>query len=477
MSFHLAELLEGWAHEGDLVAVSGEIDAEFELAEAAAQVWPRVVLCTSVRARRFAVIANLWGTEERIYRALGAAGADEVCERWRAWFAPETGWLSRLASGRLWGADKSATRGVRGAACQQVVELGSDVNLAALPWLRAWPQERLPGTAAAVVLLRPPSGETYVGLHALQCVDAARLCVAFDAEGRLARLLRLARGGPPVPGAIVLGPPPELLLAATASLPEELDRWQLAAAWQAAPVEMVHARSVDLEVPAHAELIIEGHFDSHAPLQDTGPLAGPYGWYVPSRPAAVFQTAALTRRANPVLPLVSQGPQPHELETVYAALARLLKPLARGLVPQLVDYSVAAGAGTGRLLTAAIRKRQAFDSRQAAGLLWGWGHWLQARLLILVDEWVDVHDLREVLLAVAAHLRPERDVWSLAGPEEWYDDGPGSSLHHALVLDATCKSAADAAAPGRMVRDPSIGQRVERLLQGVTAERVAQQRG
>jgi 4-hydroxy-3-polyprenylbenzoate decarboxylase len=178
-----------------------------------------------------------------------------------------------------------------------------------------------------------------------------------------------------------------------------------------------------------------------------------------------------------VLPLVSQGPQPHELETVYAALARLLKPLARGLVPQLVDYSVAAGAGTGRLLTAAIRKRQAFDSRQAAGLLWGWGHWLQARLLILVDEWVDVHDLREVLLAVAAHLRPERDVWSLAGPEEWYDDGPGSSLHHALVLDATCKSAADAAAPGRMVRDPSIGQRVERLLQGVTAERVAQQRG
>lgn len=466
MTFHLAELLEVWARGQELVTVSGEIGTDLELAEAARQAWPRAVLFTSMHGRRFAAMANLWGTAERIYRGLGVTGAEELCERWRAWCAPASGWLARFASPRMFAAERAATRIVRGANCQQVVELGRDIDLGTLPWVRAWPEERLPGTAAALILLRPAPGETYVGLHAIQSLDATRLCVAFDAQGRLARLLHTAgERAEHVPCAIVLGSPPALFLAAAAHVPEELDRWQLAAAWQNSPLEMARARAIDMDVPADAELVVEGYIDPQAPLEQTGPVAGPYGWYEPSGPAAVFQSAALTRRANPVLPLVLLGPTPHELETVHAVLVRLLKPLACGLVPQLVDYSAPVATGTGRVLVAAIRTRQAFDSRQAASLLWGWGHWLQARLLILVDAWVDVHDLEQVLLAVAAHVCPERDAWSLSGPGGAVLSSPQPGFHHCLVLDATCKSHPGEAVPGRLRRDEALFERVQQLLQ------------
>lgn len=469
MKLHLAELLEDLAREQDLASVAAEVDADFEMAEAAEQAWPKAVLFTRVRGRRFASVVNLWGTPERICRSLEADNVDVVCERWRAWFAPEPGWLARLASGRLFVAEKTATRSVRAASCQQVVELSGDFDLCALPWIRAWPEEQRPGTAAALVLLRTASGETYANLHPVLCLDPARLCVAFDAHGRLARVLRMSRSSQPIPTVIVLGTPPALLLAAAAHVPHELDRWQLAAAWQGAPIEMAPARTIDLDVPAHAELVIEGHIDPDAPLAETGPLPGPYGWYEPSRPAAVFQSAALTRRANPVLPMVALGPPPHELETLHELLMRLLKPLACSLVPQLVDYSAPVACGTGRVVAAAIRKRQAFDSRQAASLLWGWGHWLQARLLILVDEWVDVHHFQQVLLAVAAHAHGERDHWSLSAPS--WDGSEQAGSHHCLVVDATCKSLPDDAARGRLVRDPALVERVQQLVNSLQVQR------
>lgn len=470
MKLHLAELLEVLARAQDLATVTAEVDAEFEMAEAAVQARPKAVLFTRVRGRRFASVVNLWSAPERICRSLGAEDVDVVCERWRSWFAPESGWLARLASGRLFSAEKTATRSVRAASCQQVVELNGDFDLCTLPWVRAWPEEQRPGTAAALVLLQPKSGETYANLHPVLCLDATRLCVAFDAEGRLAHVLRMGRGrSQPIPAVIVLGPPPALLLAAAAYVPEEFDRWQLAAAWQGSPIETARARAVDLDVPAHAELVIEGHIDPNAPLVETGPLPGPYGWYEPSRPAAVFESAALTRRANPVLPMVALSPPPHELDTLYGLLMRLLKPLACSLVPQLVDYSAPVACGTGRVVAAAIRKRRAFDSHQAASLLWGWGHWLQAKLLILVDEWVDVHHFQQVLLAVAAHARGERDHWSLSAPG--WDGSEERSSHHCLVLDATCKSLPDDAAPSRLLRDAAVIERVQQLLRGLHVER------
>ncbi|MCL6502325.1 MAG: UbiD family decarboxylase [Pirellulales bacterium] len=467
MTPHLAELLEQWAEQRELAAIPDEVAPELELAEAARQAWPKALLFTRVRGRRFAVVANLWAKEQRLYHSLEAADAEEVCERWRRWFAPPSGWLARLASRRPYMAEKAATRSVRTASCQQVVELGRDIDLAALPWSRGWPEERLAGTAAALVLLRPPEEDTYVGVHPVLCLDATRLCLPLDPEQRLPRLLKhAALHTQPVPAAVVLGPPPALLLAAVSHLPEELDRWQLAAAWQGKALETAPARTVELDVPAHAELVVEGTIDPQTPLEHTGPLAGPYGWYEPSRSAALFRAAAVTRRANPVLPMVVLGPPPHELETLHGVAARLLKPLACGLVPQLVDYSVLGAAGQGRVLAAAVRTRQAFDSRQTASLLWGWGHWLQARLLILVDEWVDVQDLRQVLLAVSAHTRMDRDVWPLSGPGG-ESDTHLPALHHCLVLDATCKSDPAQTVPGRLLPDAAASERVRQLLQQI----------
>jgi 4-hydroxy-3-polyprenylbenzoate decarboxylase len=444
----LADFLDELERAGELVRVEAEVDPILEAAEITARTAERggpALLFGSVKGHNVPLLTNLFGSERRVCRALGVRSPDEVALRIEALVRPEEpeGWFERIKTaptrtvlGRL------PPRIVKTGPCQQVVRLGGDVDLTELPAVQSRPRE--PGraiTAAVLVTADPMSGRRVVGRYDLQLLGRDRLAVAWAPHQQPARLLaEYARRGEPMPVAIVLGGDPVGLLSAMALLPGDADAWAFAGLLREKPVELVACRSVNLQAPSDADIVIEGTIDPKAPPHPCGPLCTPGGTYAPARPAPVIGVTAVTHRANPVFPAMVSGPPPHEACVAARVLGRIFLPLVRLSVPELIDYDLPAFGAARQAAVVSIRKTHAGQARRVAHAVWGLPGLMFAKLLVVVDEEVDVHDMPGVWSAVMAHMNPGRDVFFQQGPPDPWDSAtPAGTLGHKMAIDATAK--------------------------------------
>jgi 4-hydroxy-3-polyprenylbenzoate decarboxylase len=246
-----------------------------------------------------------------------------------------------------------------------------------------------------------------------------------------------------MPVAIALGGDPALIYAASAPLPPGIDEVVFAGWLRGRGVEMVRCRTNDLEVPAQAEIVLEGYVDPREQRLE-GPFGDHTGYYSLAREYPVFHLTAVTRRARPIYPTTIVGRPPQEDYWLGKATERIFLPIMKLMLPEIVDVNMPAEGVFHNLVVVSIRKRYPGQARKVMTALWGMGLMMLAKTIVVVSEHVNVHDLSEVAWRATGNIDPRRDIMILEGP---MDDLDHAAVRHRyggkLGIDATEKGPMD----------------------------------
>jgi 4-hydroxy-3-polyprenylbenzoate decarboxylase len=444
----LADFLDELGHAGELIRVEAAVDPLLEVAavtDRVAKSQGSALLFGAVRGHDVPLVTNLLGSEARICMALHVPALCEVASRIAALACPQEpeGWFERLKASphEAW-LRKLMPRSVNSGICQQVIRLGGDVDLGELPLLHCWPGEagRMI-TAGQLFTTDAGSGGRVAGRYDLEMLDRNRLAVFLSPHDEPARLLcAAASAGQRLPLAIVFGGDPRTLLSLSAPLPPGSDPAGLAGVLREKPLEMVKCRSIELEVPADAEIVLEGYIDPREAPVKAGPRCTPLGQLAPARLEPVLHVTTITHRANPVFSAMVYGRPPHEEALIHRAMWRVLLPLLKSSIPELADLDLPMFGAARHWAIAAIHKTYAGQARKVAHALWGLRPPLFAKITVLVDAGVDVHDVSGVLEAIATHVDPGRDVMMVQGPPDPLDVATlPERLAQPMAVDATAK--------------------------------------
>lgn len=452
MPYHrLADFLTALTDRGDLVRLRGEVDPVHELAAITDHVRRThagggpALLFENVRGSRLPVAANLLGSARRVCQAIGADSFDEAAQRLVAAVTPEVpeGWaaslkllpkLSQLAS--------VPPRAVKSGACQQVVKLGSDVNLGELPIPHNWPEETARTLTAALVCVRDrETGARHIGRYPLQVVDRNTLAIHWGLHDAPHSILpQHVAAQEQMPVAVVLGGDPALICAASLPAPAGVDAFLLTGLLQGQGIDVVRGRSIELEVPAEAEVVLEGYVAPSDAAAGGGSVSSPDGFVLARAGLPLLRVTALTHRANPVFPIVVPCAPPSEEQGLNKLRERLLLPFLRFYLPEIVDINLPEHSGSSRLLFVSIRKRYPRQARAVMQGLWSLRPMLSVKTIVVVDADVDVQCEPHVWSAVGAHLDAVRDVAVADGAgDEWNHAAPTLAVCGKLGLDATRK--------------------------------------
>ena len=473
MAWHdLRQFVDHLERRGRLRRVSVPVSRDLEITEITDRVSKAsgdanvALLFERVDGAEMPVVINAFGSAERMAWALGVDRLDDLGERVAKLLdltLPGTFAERWRKLGTLLDVVKAAPRHVTTAPCQEIVET-QHPSLAGLPVLRCWPGDAGRFITLPCVFTRDPvRGQRNVGMYRLQVFDDQTLGMHWQIHKGGAEHER--RGDDRMPVAIALGGDPALTYAASAPLPPGVDEVVFAGWLSGAGVEMVRARTVDIEVPAHAEIVLEGYVDP-AERRTEGPFGDHTGYYSLARDYPVFHLTAVTRRARPIYPTTIVGRPPQEDYWLGKATERLFLPIIKMMLPEVVDMNMPAEGVFHNLVIVSIRKRYPGHARKVMTALWGMGLMALAKTIVVVSDHVDVHNLSEVAWRATGNIDPKRDLMILEGP---MDDLDHAALRHRfggkLGVDATEKGPLDDVAqawPDEIVMSDEIRERVTR---------------
>jgi 4-hydroxy-3-polyprenylbenzoate decarboxylase len=434
--------------EGELVRVGREVDPFLEMAEIADRTMKAggpALLFERPRGSRFPVLVNAFGSKKRMARALGVDDLEEharAIEELVKSRAPKTAReLADLAS-RLPSLAHAIPRSVSTARCQELVQLGDEIDLEALPVMTTWPKDGGPFfTLPNVITKDPDTGARNIGMYRMQRIDRRTTAMHWQIHKTGARHFRRAKElGRRLEVAVAFGGDPALTYAATAPLPDGIDEWMFAGFLRGRSVETVRAKTVDLEVPACADFVLEGYVDPSDELFDEGPFGDHTGYYTPIDRFPRFHVTALTRRRDAIYPSTLVGPPPMEDAWLGKATERLFLPLLRMMFPEIVDVNLPVEGAFHNLAIVSIEKQYPFHASRIAHGLWGAGQMSFTKVICVVDDDVDVQNVGEVAWRLLANLDPKRDVSTVDGPVDQLDHGASQALWGGkMAIDGTKK--------------------------------------
>jgi 4-hydroxy-3-polyprenylbenzoate decarboxylase len=436
---------------GLLARIRREIDPHLEVAAIADRVMKSggpALLFERVRGARFPLLINAFGSRERMSLALGVddleVHARSIAELVHTRAPANARELAALATRLPELAHVPPRRAGAGEGpCQDIVQLGAEVDLDALPILTCWPDDGGPFITLPNVITRDPdTGARNIGMYRMQKIDRCTTAMHWQIHKTGARHFRRAKelGLSRLEVAVVLGGDPALTYAATAPLPDGIDEWMFAGFLRKSAVKTVKCKTIDLEVPADADFVLEGYVDPSEALFDEGPFGDHTGYYTPVDHFPRFHVTALTRRADAVYPATLVGPPPMEDAWIGKATERLFLPLLRTMFPEVVDMNLPVEGAFHNLVIVSIKKQYPFHANRIAHGLWGAGQMMFSKVICVVDDDVDVQNLGEVAWRVLANLDPKRDLSFVDGPIDQLDHGANQALFGGKVaIDGTRK--------------------------------------
>lgn len=436
---------------GELKRIREPIDPVLEITEIADRVIKTggpALLFEHPKGSRIPVVIGAFGTRKRMSLALGVQDFEEIArEIERLVSLPgnvppsllgKAALLPGLAQIALNTAPKLTHRA---APCQEVVKIGAEAKLSELPILQCWP---LDGgrfiTLPLVFTKEAETGKRNVGMYRIQIYDDHTAGMHWQRHKVGSRHhAEYEAKGCDIPVAIVLGGDPAFTYAATAPLPDMIDEMVFAGFLRKKPVELVKCKTVDIEVPADAEIVIEGVVPAGV-RRTEGPFGDHTGFYTLEDEYPVFKVTAITHRASPVYPATIVGRPPMEDGWLGKATERLFLPLVRLFVPEIVDYNLPVEGVFHNLCIVKIKKRFPGHAYKVMNALWGLGQMMFTKIIVVVDEWVDVQNLGEVLWVVANNIDPERDTLFVRGPMDVLDHASRTAgFGSKMGIDATRK--------------------------------------
>jgi 4-hydroxy-3-polyprenylbenzoate decarboxylase len=447
---NLIDFLNELQDESELVRISTEVDPVLEITEIAVRVARTAhggpaLFFENVKGSTMPVLVNLLGSQRRILRAFGAKSFEEVADRLPALLRPQSseGWLDKLKLMPSAGiAQKLSPKSVRIAACQQIIRLGRDVDLTELPVLKNWPNDAGRSiTCGQVFTMHPTTGERHVGNYRLSVHDKSACFIHWNRQHESWNdFLACKQLGIQMPVAVSLGGDPVFPFMPLAPRLPESDACLFAGLLRSSALDLVKCRSIDLEVPANAEIIIEGFVDPMQPWQMDGPYGARTGYYALPQMCPVYKITAVTQRANPIYPANIFSAPPGENCWINKAIERILFPLVKAAIPELVDYNYPPAGVARNLLFVSIRKEFPQQARKVMNALWGLGLTMFSKIVIVVDEHVDVHDEQQVWIHVGSNVHPGRDVVFNSVPADAADHAaPVEGVGQPMGIDATAK--------------------------------------
>jgi len=464
----LRDFVEALDRAGQLHRIESQVDPKLEISEITNRVVKRggpALLFPNVRGSQFPVLTNQFGTRRRMAMALDVSTLDEAGDRIRKLLdlsLPESAMekIGKLLALAPLGAALPKT--VSSGSCQDVVMDKPD--LTQLPVLTTWPMDAGPFiTLPLVVTKDPKSGRFNVGMYRMQVYGATETAMHWQRHKQGKAHARA--WGDRIPVAVAIGSDPVLTYAATAPLPPVVDEYLFAGLLRGKPVKLVACKTVDLKVPADAEFVLEGYVDN-TDMRTEGPFGDHTGVYSLADNYPTFHVECMTRRRNPIYPATVVGKPPMEDAWLGKATERIFLPLLQMVVPEIVDMNLPVEGGFQNLAIVSIRKAYPGQGKKVMNALWGLGHMMMlTRVLIVVDEDVDVQDPRTVAWFVLNNLDAAHDVVMMPGPVDDLDHGSYTpALGVKIGVDATRKTAAEGYMrewPPDMIMDDATRELVE----------------
>lgn len=446
----LREFIAYLERRGKLKRIKAPVSAELEITEITDRVSKSkehnyALLFENVRGSSMPVLINALGSEERMAWGLGLERLEQLRERMSSLVKPEVpeGIFEKLRKlGELSEVVRYRPKTVDKAPCQEIVLTDDEVDLHKLPVLKCWPGDGGRYITLPLVITRDPfKGLRNVGMYRIQIYDRNTTGMHWQIHKNATEHQReaLRKGGVKLPVAVAIGADPALIYAASAPLPPGIDEIMFAGWLRRDRVEMVKCKTVDLEVPACAEIVLEGYVDpSESRLE--GPFGDHTGYYSLPDQYPVFHVTAITHRRNPIYATTIVGYPPQEDYWMGKATERLFLPLIQLVIPEVVDYNMPAEGVFHNVVIVSIKKRFPGQARKVMYGIWGLMLLSLSKFVIVVDEDVNVHDLSQVLFHVASNVDPGRDTVIVEGPLDALDhSGDRFAYGRKMGIDATRK--------------------------------------
>jgi 4-hydroxy-3-polyprenylbenzoate decarboxylase len=507
---------------GELKRVTAEVSPVLEMAEIAdraaksgrgtAKAGGPALLFENVAGYPGArVLMNQFGSEKRMRLALEVDSLEDVAKRIETLMRPvlPTGMLDKLKLLPMLaevGGFFPKTVDAKKAPCKEVILRGEDVDVLKFPVLQTWPQDG--GrfiTLPCVVTRDPKSGKRNVGMYRMQVYDGKTTGMhwqrqkvaaehlrerlraeATDAAGAVEMMALTAGGtaaavnvdgvaqavltkirGERMEVAVAIGTDPATTFSAIVPAPPEIEEYLIAGFLRQQAVELVKCETVDLEVPAQAEVVLEGYVEL-GELRSEGPFGDHTGFYTMKDEYPVFHITCITHRKDPIYAATLVGKPPMEDAWMGKAVERIFLPLMRLTLPEIVDVNLPPEGVFHNLMIVSIRKSYAGHARKVMSGIWAMGQAMFTKCVIVVDEDCDVQDLAEVVLRVTNNIDPERDIQFTLGPVDSLDHASRLPNYGSKMgIDATRKWAAEGFTrewPQMLAMPAEVKARVEKIV-------------
>jgi 4-hydroxy-3-polyprenylbenzoate decarboxylase len=441
---------------GELVRITQPVRAELEICEIADRVMKSAnggpallfehVLLRDGSRSAYPVAINLFGSMKRMALSLGVRDLDDIGVRITELVQMKVpdglmGKLSMLP--KLLEIGKFPPRVKSGAApCQAVVRKGADIDLSKLPIITCWPEDGGPYITLPMVISKDPvRGIRNVGMYRVQQMGRDTLAMHWQRHKvGAAHWREMAERDEKMPVCIAIGADPASVYSASAPLPPTIDEFLFAGFLRKEPVKLAKALTCDLEVPADAEFVIEGYIDPSEPLVTEGPFGDHTGFYSLADLYPLVHVTAITMREKPVYATTIVGRPPMEDFYLGHATERIFLPLLKLTVPEIVDYHMPAEGIFHNLVFVSIDKQYPGQAYKVMNAMWGQGLMSLAKVLVIVDKWVNVRDTREAWWVALNNIDPERDTRFTMGPMDVLDHSSRAFTYGSKMgIDATKK--------------------------------------
>ncbi len=470
----LSAFLQALERDGDLVRVREEVSPRLELSEIADRAVKGggpALLFENVRGSGLPVAINVFASRRRMLKALEISSYLDWDERLDFFLDPKPpeGILGKLkALPRVTELAAVFPKTVRSGACQEVVEAGEDVDLGKLPVLTCWPEDAGPFITMPLVITRDPvSGKTNVGMYRMQIFDRRTTGMHWQKHKDGAGQARgYEREGRRMEVAVAIGCDPATVFSAIAPLPPGLSEFLFAGFVRGEAVPLVAAKTVDLLVPAEAEIVLEGYVEP-GERRVEGPFGDHTGFYSLEDEFPVFHVTAVTRRREATYMTTIVGRPPMEDGFMGEAVERLFLPLVRKAIPEIVDMYLPVEGIFHNLMIVSIDKRFPGHARKTMHAIWGPGQMMFSKTIVVVDADVELRRGPELLWRVLTAIDPERDIAFVRGPVDELDFASRLPCYGSKMgIDATRKwkgEGFDRPWPPEIVMSPEVKKRVDEL--------------
>jgi 4-hydroxy-3-polyprenylbenzoate decarboxylase len=453
----LSDFVKTLEQAGELKRITTPVSRDLEITEITDRVSKgpaeqnKALLFEKVQGHTMPVLINLFGSEKRMSMALGVDCLEtlrhnlahlidmKLPEGLGASIGRATEMLSALRAVGL------KPNRVKSGPCQEVVHI-EDASFDLLPILQCWPDDGGRYITLMQVITRDPAtNQRNVGMYRVQVYDHKTAAMHWQRHKGGAEHERLAKESskPMIPAAIVLGGDPAQMWCSSAPLPPGIDEYLLAGWLRGKPVSFVRCLTQPLEVPADAEIVIEGYVDPNDQRQE-GPFGDHTGFYTPADTFPTFHVTAITHRKNAIYPTTIVGKPPMEDYWMGKATERLFLPLMKIFQGEIVDVNMPAEGVFHNLIIVSIKKRFPGHPFKVIYGLWGLGLMMLTKAIVIVDHDVDVHNLSEVAWRVLGNVDWKRDTVIVDGPVDQLDHSAvRDSFGGKMGIDATSKGPQD----------------------------------